>query len=255
MATGLTQPRPKVQRYANAEILSRGAAEKFTQCARDAIAHREKFTVVLSGGATPQQLYRLLASEPFRNDIDWSRVEFFWGDERTVPIDHPDSNFRLAYRAMIGKLPCAETQIHRYKVESEDRSEAAQDYQREIARYFEHSADGKPPAFDLILLGLGPDGHTASLFPHTEAVGENKRWVVCNPVPQLKTDRFTLTAHILNCGRTVLFLVAGEDKAEALHAVLDGPTDTGRFPAQLIHPSAGQLIWLVDEAAASQLAE
>ena len=216
MSIGETQPGPKIQRYSNAETLSRAAAERFAQEARNAIDHRERFTVVLSGGSTPRQLYLLLASAQFRNDVDWSRVEFFWGDERTVPADHPDSNFRLAYQTMIENLPCTETQIHRYEVENEDRPAAARDYQQEIARYFQISTDGPPPAFDLVLLGLGTDGHTASLFPYTDATREKYQWVVCNPVPQLKTQRFTLTAPILNRGRTILFLVAGQDKADAV---------------------------------------
>lgn len=253
MDAGPNPSKPSVEQYPDPDRLSRAAAQRFVRIARRAMTDRGRFTVVLSGGSTPRRLYFLLAAPPFRNEIDWSRVEFFWGDERTVPIDHADSNFRLAYKAMIEKLPCAQTQIHRYRVEIPDRPAAARDYQGEIARCFQLPADGEPPAFDLVLLGLGSDGHTASLFPHTEATGEKRRWVVCNPVPQLKTERFTLTAPILNRARNILFLVTGADKAAAVHAVIKGPTDTERFPAQLIRPVTGQLTWLIDEPAASRL--
>ncbi len=251
----MSHTNPRVERFKDVEHLSRAAAQIFVHKARDAIAHSGQFTVVLSGGSTPRRLYQLLAEPRLRGEVEWSKVEFFWGDERTVPPDHPDSNFNLAYQSLLVKLPCPIQQIHRIRAERKDQVKAARDYQGEIARVLGLPARGEPPAFDLILLGLGPDGHTASLFPYTEAVRESRRWVTCNYVPELRTDRFTLTAPLLNRGKTVLFLVAGKDKTEALQAVLNGPTDPERFPAQLIHPTTGQLIWMVDEAAASQLVD
>jgi len=180
-------------------------------------------------------------------------VEFFWGDERTVPPDHPDSNFHMANEALLQKLEVAPKQIHRMQAELEDKEAVARDYQTEIAHVFGVPEQGEPPSFDLILLGLGPDGHTASLFPHTEAVVERQRWISRNDVPKLNASRITMTAPILNRGKFILFLVAGADKAEALHAVLDGPKDPERLPAQLIQPTGGILIWMTDEAAISRL--
>lgn len=249
----MTHIRPRIERFQGPEQLSRAAAEQFVRLARENIALGGKFTVALSGGSTPHRLYQLLAEPFYQREVDWNRVECFWGDERTVPPDHPDSNFNLVYHTLLEKLPCPEKRIHRFKVEIKDRQKAARDYQEEIARLFGVPEYGEPPALDLILLGLGVDGHTASLFPYTEAVRETRRWVTCHYVPALKTDRFTLTAPILNRGKTVLFLVSGQDKANALQTVLNGPTDPEQFPAQLIHPIEGQLIWMVDEAAASQL--
>jgi 6-phosphogluconolactonase len=239
--------------FKDAEHLSRAAAVKFIEIAHGAIANGGQFTVVLSGGSTPRRLFQLLAAPPYRDKVDWEKVEFFWGDERTVPPDHPDSNFHMANEALLQRLQVAPKQIHRIEAEREDQEAAARDYQTEIAHVFRVPEQGEPPSFDLILLGLGPDGHTASLFPHTEAVMESHRWIARNYVSKLNTNRITMTAPILNRGKFILFLVAGADKAEALHGVLDGPKDPHRLPAQLIQPAGGILIWMTDEAAISRL--
>lgn len=242
-----------MEQFKDAEHLSRAAAEKFIQIAHSATGHGGQFTVVLSGGSTPRRLFQLLAEPPYRDKVDWEKVEFFWGDERTVPPDHPDSNFYMANEALLNKLEIAPKQIHRMQAEREDQEAVARDYQTEIAHVFGVPEQGEPPSFDLILLGLGPDGHTASLFPHTEAVVERQRWIARNDVPKLNASRITMTAPILNRAKSILFLVAGADKAEALHAVLDGPKDPERVPAQLIQPTGGSLIWMTDEAAISRL--
>lgn len=244
----------EVVRLADGEAVCCAAAEEVVRCARAAVAARGRFTVALSGGSTPRRLYELLAAPPFREQIDWERMEVFWGDERAVPPDHPDSNFGMAHAALFAKVPAPPARVHRMPGERTDRDVAAQEYAAEIARTFAVPSAGEPPVLDLILLGMGPDGHTASLFPHTDAVRERRRWVVRNYVPKLQADRLTLTAPILSRGATILFLVAGADKAPVLREVLEGPPDLERLPSQLIRPTAGRLVWLVDRAAASRLA-
>jgi 6-phosphogluconolactonase len=244
---------PQVRTFAAAESVSRAAAEEFVRCAAEAVQARGRFTVALSGGSTPRRLYQLLAGAPYRGQVDWGRVEIFWGDERSVPPDDKDSNYRMAHEALLGALALPAGHVHRMQAERADRDVAAREYQDEIARAFGVGAGGEPPAFDLVLLGMGPDGHTASLFPHTAALGETKRWVVVNHVPQMHTDRMTLTYPVLNRARKVLFLVAGADKAERLDEVLQGPPDPQRLPSQRVRPADGQLLFFVDRAAAARL--
>lgn len=245
--------RAEVIRLADAETVSARATETFVALARDAIRERGTFTVALSGGSTPRRLYQFLAEAPYRSQVAWDRVEFFWGDERAVLPDHPDSNYRMAAAALLAKIGAAADRIHRIQAERADRAAAARDYQAETAQVFGVAPDGPPPAFDLVLLGMGPDGHTASLFPHTQALRERRRWVVSHFVERLGTERITLTLPILNRAKEIRFLVAGADKAMTLRAVLEGPPDPERLPAQLIQPEAGRLVWLVDEAAAAEL--
>ncbi len=244
---------PIIRCCADAEAVSRAAAEEFVRLAREAAAARGRFTVALSGGSTPRRLYQLLAEAPFRAQVDWPKVEFFWGDERAVPPDHKDSNYRTANEALLTKLALPPGHVHRMQAERPDRDATAREYQEEIARVFGVSPDGEPPSFDLVLLGMGPDGHTASLFPGTAALKETRRWVVANHVPQMNTDRVTMTAPVLNRAANVLFLVAGGDKAERLAEVLGGPADVERLPSQLLRGATGRVVWLVDEAAASRL--
>ncbi len=244
---------PSIRALADPEEVSRTAAEEFVRIGREAIETRGRFIVALSGGSTPRRLYELLPDPPFRGQLEWPRVEFFWGDERAVPPDHPDSNFRMAREAMLAKLELSGSRVHRIEAERPDRAQAARDYQAEIARICGASAEGEPPRLDLVLLGMGPDAHTASLFPSTEALKEKERWVVANFVPKLAADRLTLTPVILNRAANVIFLVAGDDKADALAEVLEGPPDPERLPSQLIRPESGRLFWLVDRTAASRL--
>jgi 6-phosphogluconolactonase len=244
---------PVVRRFADAEAVSRAAAEEFVRRAAEAIAARGRFTVALSGGSTPRRLYQLLAGAPYRGQVDWGRVDVFWGDERSVPPDDKESNYRMAREAMLAALALPAGHVHRMEAERADRAVAAREYQDEIARVFGVDVNGESPAFDLILLGMGPDGHTASLFPHTAALGETKRWVVVNHVPQHHTDRMTLTYPVLDRAREVLFLVAGPDKAEPLAEVLQGPPDPQRLPSQRVRPANGQLLFFVDRAAAARL--
>lgn len=243
----------QVQILADAEAVSAAAAGEFVNLAGEAVARRGRFTVALSGGSTPRRLYQLLAEMPYRTQVAWDRVEFFWGDERAVPPDHPDSNYGLAAAALLTKLDLPPERIHRIHAERAERDAAARDYEEEIARVFEVPAKPAPPAFDLILLGMGADGHTASLFPGSDGLRERQRWVVSHLIPKLGAERITLTTPILNRAREIRMLVAGEDKANTLRAVLEGPRDPERLPAQLVQPDGGCLIWLADQAAASQL--
>lgn len=242
-----------VRLFTDAEAVSRAAAEEFITRAAEATAARGRFAVALSGGSTPQRLYQLLTEPAFRSQVDWSRVDLFWGDERCVPPDNKDSNYHMAQEAMLSRLPIPPGRIHRIEAERPDREAAAQDYQAVIARAFGIDAAGPSPALDLILLGMGPDGHTASLFPATKALDETARWVVVNHVPKFAADRLTLTYPILNSAREVLFLVAGADKAERLVEVLEGPDNPRRLPSQRVRPAAGLLLWYVDRQASARL--
>jgi len=237
---------------ADKEAIFRAAANEFTCLAEDAIEARGKFSVALSGGSTPRGLFELLTTDAYKKQVDWTRVEFFWGDERSVPPDDKDSNYGMARETLLAPLAIPDTQIHRIQAERADREQAAKDYEAEIGKLFGVKQDGSAPAFDLILLGMGPCGHTASLFPHTTALKESRRWVVVNHVPKFDTDRFTFTPRLLNGAVNVLFLVSGADKADALAAVLQGKPNPEEYPSQLIKP-AGNLVWLIDKAAGAQL--
>ncbi len=239
--------------FHDAEELCRAAADEFIQNANAAIEQRGRFTVVLSGGSTPRRLFEHLSGSPLRDLLDWSAVEVVWGDERAVPPSHSDSNFRMANETLLCRLKVPEARIHRLQAEREALAGAASDYQVEIARVCNVDPGAEPPSFDLVLLGLGSDGHTASLFPETEALSESRDWVVPNYVPKLSAHRLTLTPRILNRASHILVLVAGPDKAVALADVLEGTYEPKRLPAQLIRPEVGKLSWFVDEPAAARL--
>ncbi|GAG86532.1 unnamed protein product [marine sediment metagenome] len=209
--------------------------------------------MALSGGSTPRRLYSLLANEAALGEqIPWERIHFFWGDERRVPTGHPDSNYRMAYNALLSKVLIPSTNIHRIHAEDADADRAAADYEIEIRRFFGIEA-GQIPQFNCVLLGMGADGHTASLFPATSALVETKRLVVANWVKRFQSHRFTLTLPVFNHAAQILFLVSGEDKADTLKAVLEGDSKTTRFPVQLIQPTHGEVTWFLDHSAASRL--
>lgn len=247
--------KPEIRRFADAEAVSRAAADEVQRLAVAAIAARGRFTLALSGGTTPRRLYELLAAEPWRTAIDWERVEIFFGDERAVPPDDAASNYRMAREAMLAPLGLAPSRVHRMEAERPNLDAAALAYEATLARVFGIAlgVGAAPPCLDLVLLGLGPDGHTASLFPHTAALREARRWCVPNWVPQQGSNRMTLTYPVLNQAREVVFLVAGREKAAPLAEVLEGPQDPERLPSQRVLPVAGRLVFLVDEAAASSL--
>ena len=213
------------------------------------------FTIALSGGSTPRGLHALLAGDPaIRDRLPWHHLHFFWGDERHVPPDHPQSNYRMAYETLFSPASIPAENIHRVCGEEPDVALAAENYEQELRTFFDLEA-GQLPRFDCILLGMGTDGHTASLFPETEALHETRRLVVANWVEKFKTYRITLTVPVLNRADLVVFLVSGAEKAEALKEVLQGDYRPDRFPAQLIRPGPEKLLWIVDKAAASCLTD
>jgi 6-phosphogluconolactonase len=219
------------------------AAERFVAMASASIADHGVFSVALSGGSTPKALHALLAAEPYRSQIDWPHVEIYFGDERCVPPDSDQSNYRMARETLLVHVPIPEPHIHRIRGEI-DPLDAAIEYGQLLKAKFD--ANG----LDLVLLGMGPDGHTASLFPNTAALHEPKHRCVANHVEKLNAWRVTLTATFINRSRAVLFMVEGADKAARVAEVLEGPRDPDRLPSQLIHPTEGQLTWLLDAAAA-----
>jgi len=219
------------------------AADLFVRRAAEAVERRGRFDVALSGGSTPRAVHRLLASEPRRDQVDWRRVYLWWGDDRHVPPDHPDSNYRMARETLIDHVPIPESNIHRIETEL-PAHEAAARYEARLREIF----GGDRPALDLVFLGLGPDAHTLSLFPETEAL-RTQSLVAPNWVPKLNTWRVTLTAPAANAAREIIFLVAGPDKVEAVDVVLRGPHAPHQYPAQLIRPAT----WLLDAAAAARL--
>lgn len=239
--------------FKDLEEASRALAEALMAVASTAIENRSRFSLALSGGSSPKPLYKLLAENQYREQIDWAKVEFFWGDERPVPPDHEDSNYRLAKETLLEPLGIADQQIHRIEAELPDKDLAADKYINEIVEALGLGAGGEPPSLDVVLLGLGEDAHTASLFPATKALLETQRWVTKNLVLKLDAERITMTPMLINRARNVFFLVVGENKASALAEVLEGRIDTVRLPAQLIKPATGQVVWFVDEAAASKL--
>lgn len=232
--------------------ISRRAAELFVELAVGVVEKGNRFSVVLSGGSTPRALYTLLASHPYCERIHWASVRLFWGDERCVSADHPDSNYRMAREAWIEHSPIPDENVHRIRAEMENHELAAEQYENEIRQFFLLSLK-EWPRFDLVLLGMGEDGHTASLFPQTRAVQESSRLVVANYVDQLGSFRITMTAPAINHADTVVFLVSGHSKAGALREIIEGKHRPQLYPAQLIRPSNGKLLFLVDEAAAGQL--
>jgi len=246
---------PVLQIFETPEAVAQAAAGAFVRLAREAAANRGRFRVALAGGSTPKRLYQLLAEPPHRDQVDWSKVDFFWGDERSVGPEHPDSNYRMAHEALLSKVPVAESQIHRMPAEWPERDAAAAEYQTQIAAAFGVSRDGEPPQFDLILAGMGADGHTLSLFPDTTALKETSKWVVANWVEKLQTHRMTITTPLTRQARDILFCVTGADKAGPAFEVLWGPADTQRLPSQLLLECAGTVTWLLDRMAAAKLSK
>lgn len=245
---------PAIQVASNVQQLSRLAAEEFVRLAVEAVREQGQFTVALAGGSTPLTLYSLLAScdEPFKAQLPWERSYFFWGDERHVPPDHPDSNYRMAREAMLASVPVPTEHIHRIKSENADAAKAAAEYEETLRKFF-RVTEGQSPRFDLILLGVGPDAHTASIFPGSPVIDEKRRLVVATWVEKFNSSRITLTPPVLNNAATVIFLVAGREKAWALHEILQADDEPERLPAQLVRANKGRVLWLVDQEAAAKL--
>ncbi len=232
--------------------VARAAAEEFARRAQRKAKAGGDFAVALSGGSTPQRLHALLAQPPYRDRIPWDRVHLFWGDERAVPPDHPDSNYGAARAALLESVAIPAGNIHRMEAENPDPQAAAAAYERTLRAFFGLSADGLP-RFDLVFLGMGADGHTASLFPGSEALWERQRLVVAPWVDAVGSHRVSLTCPVLNNAACIMFLVTGAEKAETLRRVLENDEATVDLPGRLIAPRDGELVWLVDRAAAASL--
>jgi 6-phosphogluconolactonase len=226
------------------------AATEFLQRARTAIQGSGRFTVALSGGSTPRNLYSLLATQA---DVPWGQIRFFFSDERHVPPDSSESNYRMASESLFSQAPIPKANIFRVPAEIPDADTAAQSYEQTLRQFFQLEDDDALPRFDLILLGLGPDGHTASLFPGTAALHEDERLVAANWVEKFKSWRITFTYPVLNSAAAVVFMATGAGKQEALMQVLQGKPDRETYPAQGVQPTNGSLIWLVDQAAAGPM--
>jgi 6-phosphogluconolactonase len=243
------RPTPNLQIFADASEVARAAALHFIEIAQESINARGRFSVALAGGSTPKRIYELLASDELNARLDWSKVYIFFGDERCVPPDDAESNYRMANEALLARVALPEQNIHRMRGEG-DAVANARLYEDELRAFF----DGEDwPHFDLVMLGMGDDGHTASLFPDTRALDVHTAWVTANWVEKFDTFRVTLTAAAINHARNVLFIVTGAGKAARLEEVLHGAREPHRLPSQLIQPQAGALRWFLDEAAAKLL--
>jgi 6-phosphogluconolactonase len=241
---------PEIRIFEGLEPLSWAAAKRLEELARVKALEKKSLSVALSGGSTPKLLFELLASAGFQGRVRWANLQLFQVDERCVPPDDAQSNYRMTRLALLEAVPLPPGNFHRMAAERADREEAARQYADEIARVL-NPAPGQVPRFDLIFLGMGPDGHTASLFPGSPALAEQTAWVTPNFASKLNSHRLTLTLPVLNAAAHVIFLVAGEDKAETLRQVLEGPAR--QYPAQLIQPTIGTLSWFLDESAAHLL--
>lgn len=236
--------------YPDLDTISQQAAAYVARIAREAIVTRGHFTIALSGGNTPKKLYILLATGPYSSQIDWQLVDIFWSDERCVPPDDPESNYYMAQEVMLRHLSIPVAQVHRMPADRPDRDAASLAYTRDMQEVF---GTNHVPDFDLIQLGMGPEGHTASLFPHQSSLRETQRLVMPVSVPKPPPDRLTFTPPILNAAHHVLFLATGADKVDALHAVIEGPTNPEEYPAQIVQPPNGEVTWMVDSAIAQKL--
>jgi 6-phosphogluconolactonase len=243
--------RGRVRIVDDADALAREAAELFISNANEAVARNGSAAIVLSGGSTPKKMGQLLAEDGYRERVPWDKLHIFWGDERWVPIESPESNAGEAKRAFLDEVGIPNERVHPFETVGIPPDESAARYESLVRSTV--GATGVP-SFDLILLGMGDDGHTASLFPGTDAIHETDRLVVSNFVPKLDTTRLTFTPPLINAGRNVVFLAAGGGKADRLAEVLDGPVDIDRLPSQVVRPGHGGPTWLIDRAAAASLA-
>jgi 6-phosphogluconolactonase len=243
----------EIKIFPSIEELNDFAREEIVRVANEAIRERGIFTIALSGGSTPKKLYALLAEKSFQSRINWFQTHFFFGDERFAAPDAEESNFRMANETLFSKIDVPPQNIHRFHTEGSDDAEIVAEKMENVLREFFGLAENEFSRFDLILLGMGADGHTASLFPETKALQEDRKIVAANYVEKFQTFRLTFTAPTINAARNIIFLVAGEDKAKAAHAVLEGEYDPEKFPAQLIRPADGDLMFLLDKNAAALL--
>lgn len=249
MAEPAVRENGEVKVLADGDALNRAAMEEFARCAKSAIAVNGRFCVALSGGNTPRSVNAELAAD-YKDRLPWDKVYIFFGDERHVPPDDPQSNYRMVRESLLSKVPIPKENVHRIPAELPAQAAAVQ-YEMDLRTFF-HLSAGSWPRFDLIFLGLGDDGHTASLFPGSPGLEEHSRLVIANSVEKLETERITFTYPVLNHASEIVFLVSGKAKAQTLKAVFTSPP--GSYPAQAVQPENGKLLWLVDRDAASLLA-
>ncbi|MBF0549802.1 MAG: 6-phosphogluconolactonase [Deltaproteobacteria bacterium] len=242
----------EIKIYSDPDELAASAAERFAQGAEKAVAEHGRFCVCLSGGSTPREMYIRLAEDPWRDRVPWPAVHVFWGDERCVPRDHPDNLYAMAWELLLSRVPIPAENIHRMLGEAENPEAAAAAYE-DLLREFFGLKIGRYPRFDLILLGLGADGHMASLFPGTAGLKETQRLTVANYVPALNAWRLTLTLPVLNHAAQIMFLVAGASKAQIVRSLWGRIGEEQSLPAGMINPQSGRVLWLLDQAAASLL--
>ena len=233
----------------NSDELSVQFADWLVDYITEVLNKQDRFTLALSGGSTPKKLYKLLASDKYRSKIDWSKLHFFWGDERFVPFDDERNNAKMAFVELLDHVPVNKKHIHIMETMGPEPEESAIEYERTLHNYF----DDKPNTFDLVILGLGNDAHTLSLFPGYEVVAENKKWVSALYLKEQQMYRITLTSTVVNMSARVVFLVSGGDKAAALYHVLSSEHEPYFYPAQAIQPFNSELYWFYDEAAAADL--
>jgi 6-phosphogluconolactonase len=242
------------QIYPDADALAKGAAVDLLRLAQQSVAERGIFTLALAGGSTPRKLYTLLATDPAFGDFPWDKTHLFFGDERHVPPTHIDSNYLMVSSTLLASGLVPQGNVHRVRAELPDANVAAVDYDVDLHTFFTQTMRLNGfPRFDVILLGMGPDGHTASLFPGSKGLEEKERWVIANWVEKFKSARITFTFPVLNAARTVLLLVAGADKTDMLHAVLVANRGKPVYPVQEVQPLDGAKVWLLDHAAAERL--
>ncbi len=234
------------------EALGRRAADLFVTLCGEAVTSQGRFSVALSGGETPKALHSQLHSESYRSRVPWSKVFVFWGDDRYVPHDHPDSNYGMARATLLDQVPIPAQNLFPVPTERKDAASAAARYQQTVKGFFDLS-EGEQPRFDLMVMGMGEDGHTASLFPDTAALKSSSRVVVANYVQKLDADRITFTFSAINQAAFVVFLISGGSKALALKEVLEGSYQPDRLPSQFVQPKGGKLLFLVDRDAAARL--
>ena len=242
----------KIRIFPTTEVTLINIAGLFISLAVEKINQKDKFSVALSGGSTPKSLYEFLAQDPSADHLPWDKIHFFWSDERTVPPDHPDSNYLQASLTLLEPRLIPGENIHRIPGELDPITAAAL-YQEEILGWFKNT----PPRFDLILLGMGADGHTASLFPGSQVLQDSyqNEWITANQIAQLSTWRISFTANLINAAEQVVFLVTGQSKAETLFNVLEGPHLPKKYPSQLINPTSGDLTWMIDQGAGRLLTD
>jgi len=233
----------------NSDELSEKFAEWLVDYVTEVLKKQDRFTIALSGGSTPKKLYKLLTSDKYKNKIDWSKLHFFWGDERFVPFDDERNNAKMAYEELLDHVPVDKKNIHVMETMGPEPEESAIEYEKLLHDYFDNQAT----TFDLVILGLGNDAHTLSLFPGYEVVAENKKWVSALYLKEQQMYRITLTAAVVNKAARVAFLVSGGDKAAALYHVLASEHEPYLYPAQAIQPFNGELYWFYDEAASADL--